>query len=133
MDSRTGHTLTERQCNNGIFIWDIKNPLYFGLVRMIDTTGSSSSRMIHFQLRFNSNLRRQLNIHKCYLNFKIWTSLTPSVGGFLKRLKFYVFQFLESRHVISINNVLLAVDAFIRKYDAYIFNVTEEHDIKLNL
>jgi hypothetical protein len=132
MDSRSGQQLSTRQCNAGVFIWNINNPLYFKIVRILETTGHNSARIISFQVRFNNNLRRQLNLHKCYLNFKIWTLLTPSSEGLRQRLQFNVLQFLNCMHVISVNNVLCAVQAFVQKYDKYIFHVTEDHDIKIN-
>lgn len=132
-DARTGKEITEAKLQNGVMIWTVNNPLYFKVVRILETTGFPVANVIDFEVWINSTLRRRLDLHKCFLKFRIWTSVTPSAKGFLDRLCFSVNQYLNSMHVISINLVLLAVKNFLSKYDRYIFSVIETHDIKFNI
>nr|CAJ78168.1 AC3 protein [East African cassava mosaic virus] len=133
MDSRTGELITAPQAKNGVFTWEIINPLYFAITNHDKRPGNMNHDIITLQIRFNHNIRKALGIHKCFLNFKVWTTLRPPTGLFLKVFRYQVLKYLDMIGVISINTVLQAVDHVL--YDVLLntLQVTEQHAIKFNL
>nr|AIP89211.1 replication enhancer [South African cassava mosaic virus] len=133
MDSRTGELITAPQAKNGVFIWEITNPLYFAITNHDKRPGNMNHDIIPLQIRFNHNIRKALGIHKCFLNFKVWTTLRPQTGLFLRVFRYQVLKYLDMIGVISINTVLRAVDHVL--YDVLLntLQVTEQHEIKFNL
>nr|AVM40968.1 REn [Sida micrantha mosaic virus] len=128
MDSRTGEFITAPQAENGVYIWEIPNPLYFKMYRVEDPP-YTRTRVYHIQIRFNHNLRRALGLHKAYLNFQFWTtSLTASGTTYLTRFRRLVMMYLDQLGVIALNNVIRAVRFATDK--AYVNYVLEDHDIK---
>nr|QCQ82652.1 AC3 protein [East African cassava mosaic virus]QCQ82658.1 AC3 protein [East African cassava mosaic virus]QCQ82664.1 AC3 protein [East African cassava mosaic virus] len=133
MDSRTGELITAPQAKNGVFTWEITNPLYFEITNHDKRPGNMNHDIITLQIRFNHNIRKALGIHKCFLNFRVWTTLRPPTGLFLKVFRYQVLKYLDMIGVISINTVLHAVDHVL--YDVLLntLQVTEQHAIKFNL
>nr|CAJ78330.1 AC3 protein [East African cassava mosaic Kenya virus] len=133
MDSRTGELITAPQARNGVFTWEITNPLYFEITNHDKRPGNMNHDIITLQIRFNHNIRKALGIHKCFLNFKVWTTLRPQTGLFLRVFRYQVLKYLDMIGVISINTVLQAVDHVL--YDVLLntLQVTEQHVIKFNL
>nr|UBR90634.1 replication-enhancer protein [Cnidoscolus mosaic leaf deformation virus] len=131
MDSRTGELITAPQAENGVFIWETPNPLYFKIIQVEDPI-YTNSRVYHVQIRFNHNLRKALDLHKCFLNFQVWTtSLTASGTTYLSRFKHLVNMYLDQVGVISINLVIRAVRFATDK--SYVSHVLENHSIKYKL
>ncbi|ADV15502.1 replication enhancer [Sida micrantha mosaic virus - Rhombifolia [Bolivia:Cerro Fraile 1:2007]] len=131
MDSRTGEFITAPQAENGVYIWEITNPLYFKIYRVEDPP-FTRTRVYHIQIRFNHNLRKALGLHKAYLNFQVWTtSLTASGKTYLSRFKRLVMKYLDHLGVISLNNVIRAVRFATDK--AYVNYVLENHVIKFKI
>nr|BAC75813.1 replication enhancer protein [Honeysuckle yellow vein mosaic virus] len=110
MDSRTGDTITAAQARNGAYIWTVPNPLYFKITSHAQQPFNMDQDIITVQIQFNHNLRNQLEIHKCFLSFRIWTHLHPQTSHFLKIFRTQVLKYLDNLGVISINNVIKAVD-----------------------
>nr|CAS97491.1 replication enhancer protein (REn) [Pepper yellow vein Mali virus] len=133
MDSRTGEHITARQAKNGVFIWEINNPLYFTITNHDIRPFNMNQDILTLQIRFNHNLRRALGIHKCFLNFKVWTTLRPPTGLFLRVFRFQVLKYLNNLGVISINNVIRAVDHVLYVVLVNTISVLENHEIKFNL
>nr|QBC98229.1 replication enhancer protein [Pepper yellow vein Mali virus] len=133
MDSRTGEHITARQARNGVFIWEINNPLYFTITNHDIRPFNMNQDIITLQIRFNHNLRRALGIHKCFLNFKVWTTLRPQTGLFLRVFRFQVLKYLNNLGVISINNVIRAVDHVLYVELVNTISVMEDHEIKFNI
>nr|AIP89640.1 replication enhancer [East African cassava mosaic Kenya virus] len=133
MDSRTGELITAPQAKNGVFTWAITNPLYFDITNHDKRPGNMNHDIITLQIRFNHNIRKALGIHKCFLNFKVWTTLRPPTGLFLRVFRYQVLKYLDMIGVISINTVIKAVDHVL--YDVLLntLQVTEHHAIKFNL
>nr|AVM40981.1 REn [Sida micrantha mosaic virus] len=128
MDSRTGEFITAPQAENGVYIWEITNPLYFKTYNVEDPP-YTRTRVYRIQIKFNHNLRRALGLHKAYLNFQVWTtSLTASGTTYLIRFRRLVMMYLDQLGVISLNNVIRAVRFATDK--AYVNYVLEDHDIK---
>ncbi|AEI91387.1 AC3 gene product [Sida mosaic Alagoas virus] len=128
MDSRTGEHITAHQAENGVYIWEITNPLYFKIYRVEDLL-YTTTRVYHVQIRFNHNLRRALGLHKAFLNFQVWTtSLTASGTTYLTRFRHLVMLYLEQLGVIALNNVIRAVRFATDR--SYVNHVLENHSIK---
>ncbi|AST47731.1 replication enhancer protein [Tomato leaf curl purple vein virus] len=131
MDSRTGELITAPQAENGVFIWQLSNPLYFKITHVEDPL-YTTTRIYHIQIRFNHNLRKALDLHKAFLNFQVWTSyLTASGTIYLSRFRFLVLLYLDQLGVISINNVIRAVRFATDR--VYVNHVLENHSIKYNI
>nr|AGH27835.1 AC3 protein [Tomato yellow leaf curl virus] len=130
MDSRTGELITAPQAENGVFIWEINNRLYFKITEHSQRPFLMNNDIISIQIRFNQNIRKALGIHKCLLHFRIWTTLQPQTGRFLRVFRYQVLKYLYSLGVISINNVIRAVDHVLYDELANTINVTATHDIK---
>nr|ABM45867.1 replication enhancer protein [Tomato mosaic Havana virus]ALK03469.1 replication enhancer protein [Tomato mosaic Havana virus] len=128
MDSRTGDIITARRAENGVFIWEIENPLYFKINR-VEEPLYTRSKVYHIQIRFNHNLRRALHLHKAFLNFQVWTtSMTASGSTYLARFRHFVIVYLDQLGVISLNNVIRAVRFATDRH--YVHDVLENHSIK---
>ncbi|AGV02078.1 REn [Cotton chlorotic spot virus] len=131
MDSRTGEFITPLQAENGVFIWEVQNPLYFKITRVEDPP-FTNTRIYHVSIRFNHNLRKVLDLHKAFLNFQVWTkSMTASGTTYLARFKFLVNMYLDQLGVICLNNVIRAVRFATDK--SYVSHVLENHSIKFKL
>ncbi|UNA95271.1 REn [Euphorbia severe leaf golden mosaic virus] len=131
MDSRTGELITAPQAENGVYIWEITNPLYFKITH-VETPLYTNTRIYHIQIRFNHNLRKALDLHKAFLNFQVWTtSLTASGTTYLNRFRHLVLLYLDQLGVISVNNVIRAVSFATDR--SYVNHVLEDHSIKFKI
>nr|CAM91882.1 C3 protein [Tobacco leaf curl Zimbabwe virus] len=133
MDLRTGEDITARQAQNGVFTWEIINPLYFKITKHHIRPFFKNYNIIHLQIRFNHNLRKTLEIHKCFLNFQVWTTLQPLTGHFLRVFRTQVLKYLDRLGVISINNVIRAVSHVLYDVLHGTIDVHEYHIIKFKL
>ncbi|ABY60976.1 replication enhancement protein [Tomato leaf curl Ghana virus] len=133
MDLRTGELITAAQAQSGVFIWEIQNPLYFKITNHDERPFNYQHDIITVQIRFNHNLRKALGIHKCFLNFKVWTSLRPQTGRFLRVFRVQVFKYLDNLGVISINAIIRAVDHVLYNVLEGTNCVLEQHEIKFNI
>nr|UFP62845.1 AC3 [African cassava mosaic virus] len=133
MDLRTGDFIIVPQAINGVYTWEINNPLYFTITRHQQRPFLMNQDIITVQVRINHNLGKELGIHKCFLNFRILTTLQLQTGLFLRVFRYQVMKYLDNIGVISINNVIRA---------AYyvLFNVIDKtiecqltHEIKFNV
>ncbi|AHX57824.1 replication enhancement protein [Jacquemontia yellow mosaic virus] len=131
MDSRTGEPITAPQARNGVYIWEVPNPLYFRIYNVEDLP-YITTRIYTIEIRFNHNLRRALHLHKAFLNFQVWTtSLTASGTTYLEWFKHLVMLYLDRLGIISLNNVIRAVRFATDK--PYVNHVIERHSIKFKI
>ncbi|CAQ58589.1 REn [Tomato leaf curl Pakistan virus] len=133
MDSRTGELITAAQAQNGVFIWEIQNPLYFKITEQHNRPFTMNQDIITVQIQFNHNLRKALGIHKCFLAFRIWMTSQPPTGRFLRVFKTQVLKYLDNLGVISINNVVRAVDHVLWNVLEHIVNIEQSSSIKFNI
>nr|USN24450.1 replication enhancer protein [Eggplant leaf curl Chhattisgarh virus] len=133
MDSRTGEPITAAQAENGVFIWEITNPLYFKITEHHNKPFLRNRDIITVQIQFNHNLRKALGIHKCFLTFRIWTTLQPRTGHFLRVFRNQVLQYINNFAVISVNNVIRAVAHVLWNVLAQTVYVQSSHIIKFNI
>nr|CDR32841.1 Replication Enhancer Protein [Catharanthus yellow mosaic virus]CRL92713.1 Replication enhancer protein [Cathranthus yellow vein mosaic virus] len=133
MDSRTGESITAAQAENGVYIWEIQNPLYFKITEHHSRPLNMNHDIINIRVQFNHNLRKRLGIMKCFLGLKIHTRLHPQTGHFLRVFKTQVLRYLDSLGVISINNCIKAFRHVLYDVLEGTINVIENHDIKFNI
>ncbi|AEA76818.1 REn [Pepper leaf curl Bangladesh virus-India [India/Mograhat/2007]] len=133
MDSHTGEPITAAQAENGVFIWEITNPLYFKIIEHHHRPFLMNHDIITVQVQFNHNLRKALGIHKCFLTFRIWTTLQPQTGHFLRVFRTQVLQILNNFAVISLTNVIRAVDHVLWNVVAQTIYVQSSNITKFNI
>nr|AAW50894.1 replication associated protein [Begomovirus sp. CR-2004-4] len=133
MDSRTGGYITAAQAENGVYIWEIQNPLYFKITEHHNRPFPMNQDIMKIQIQFNYNLRKALGIHKCFLTFRIWMTSQPQTGRFLRVFRTQVLKYLNNVGVISINNVIRAVDHVLWNLLQHIVYVEQSSSIKFNI
>nr|AQT38108.1 replication enhancer protein [Tomato leaf curl New Delhi virus] len=132
-DSRTGEYITAHRAESGVYTWEIPNPLYFKITEHHNRPFLMNHDIITVQIQFNHNLRKALGIHKCFLAFQIWMTSQPPTGRFLRVFKTQVIMYLDNVGVISINNVIRAVDHVLWNVLHHIVNVEQSYSIKFYL
>ncbi|AEA76860.1 REn [Chilli leaf curl Vellanad virus [India/Vellanad/2008]] len=133
MDSRTGERITAALATNGVYIWQVPNPLYFTILNHDSRPFNSTTDLISLRVQFNHNLRRVLGIHKCFLTFRIWTTLQPRTGHFLRVFKTQLLRYLDSLGVVSVNNVIRGVDHVLWNVLTGTVSVQQFSEIKYNV
>ncbi|ADB45302.1 replication enhancer protein [Tomato leaf curl Patna virus [Tobacco]] len=133
MDSRTGELITATQAESGVYIWTVKNPLYFKISQHHERPFLSNNDIITIQVQFNYNLRKALGIHQCFLICQIWTRLRPQTWRFLRVFKYQCMQYLNSLGVISINNVIRAMSHVLYNVLEGTIDAELSHIIKFNI
>ncbi|ANT82185.1 AC3 protein [Ramie yellow mosaic virus] len=133
MDSRTGEYITAIQAENGVYIWQVPNPLYFKITKHDVRPFLNNFDIITLQVQFNYNLRKALGIHQCFLICRIWTRLQPQTGRFLRVFKYQCMKYLDNVGIISLNNVIRAISNVM--YDVFegTIDVQLTHIIKYNI
>ncbi|ACL00855.1 replication enhancer protein [Tomato leaf curl Patna virus] len=133
MDSRTGELITATQEESGVYIWTVKNPLYFKISQHHERPFLSNNDIITIQVQFNYNLRKALGIHQCFLICRIWTRLRPQTWRFLRVFKYQCMKYLNSLGVISINNVIRAMSHVLYNVLEGTIDAELSHIIKFNI
>ncbi|ACG60167.1 AC3 [Ageratum enation virus - Lucknow] len=133
MDSRTGELITAAQAENGVYTWENQNPLYFKITEHQNRPFLMKEDSITVQIQFNYNLRKALEIHKCFLAYRIWMTSQPPTGQFLRVFKTQVLKYLNNLGIISINNVIRAVDHVLWDVLEHIVYVDQSYSIKFNI
>nr|QHZ09988.1 replication enhancer protein [Cotton leaf curl Multan virus] len=110
MDSRTGEPITAAQAGNGAYIWEVPNPLYFKIISHVNRPFTMKLDILTIRIQFDYHPRKTLGLHRCFLTYRIWTTLHPRTGLFLKVFKTQVLKYLTNLGVISINSIIRAVD-----------------------
>ncbi|ACT67438.1 AC3 [Bhendi yellow vein Haryana virus] len=132
-DSRTGEYITVDRAESGVYTWEIRNPLYFKILKHDSRPFLTQHDIITIQIQFNHNLRKALGLHKCFLTFKIWTTLHPPTGLFLRVFKTQVLKYLNNLGVISLNLVIKAVEHVLYNVINQTMYVDQYSDIKFKL
>nr|QIH55911.1 replication enhancer protein [Malvastrum yellow vein Baoshan virus] len=133
MDLRTGEPITAAQAWSGAYIWDVPNPLYFKILNHVNRSFTMNMDIITIRIQFNYNLRRALGVHKCFLTYRIWTTLHPQTGLFLRVFKTQVLKYLNNLGVISINSIIRAVNHVLWKKIEQTMYVDMTSEIKFDL
>nr|UKT68869.1 AC3 [Pepper yellow leaf curl Thailand virus]UKT68875.1 AC3 [Pepper yellow leaf curl Thailand virus] len=133
MDSRTGERITAAQAENGVYIWTVNNPLYFKVTQHHERPFMMNHDIITVQIQFNYNLRRALGLHQCYLICQIWTRLRPQTWRFLRVFRYQCMKYLDHLGVISINNVIRAINHVLYNVFEGTIDAHVSHIIKFNV
>nr|AND95545.1 AC3 protein [Malvastrum yellow vein Yunnan virus]QIH55963.1 replication enhancer protein [Malvastrum yellow vein Yunnan virus] len=133
MDLRTGEPITAAQAWSGAYIWEVPNPLYFKILNHVNRPFTMNMDIITIRIQFNYNLRRALGVHKCFLTYRIWTTLHPQTGLFLRVFKTQVLKYLNNLGVISINSIIRAVNHVLWKKIEQTMYVDMDSKIKFNI
>nr|AWV91707.1 C3 [Hollyhock leaf curl virus] len=133
MDSRTGEPITAAQAWSGAYIWEVPNPLYFKILSHDKRPFTMTTDIIKIRIQFNYNLRRALGVHKCFLTYRIWTTLRPPTGLFLRVFKTQVLEYLNNLGVISINSIIRAVEHVLYNKLEQTMYVEQSSEIKFDL
>nr|CBL58144.1 AC3 protein [Kenaf leaf curl virus] len=133
MDLRTGEPITAAQAWSGAYIWEVPNPLYFKILNHDNRPFTMNMDIITIRIQFNYNLRRALGVHKCFLTYRIWTTLHPRTGLFLRVFKTQVLKYLTNLGVISINAIIRAVNHVLWKKLEQTMYVDMISEIKFDL
>nr|CAI64612.1 replication enhancer [Sri Lankan cassava mosaic virus] len=133
MDSRTGELITAAQAMNGVYIWEVPNPLYFRIIQHDSRPFNRPWDIITIQIRFNHNLRKALELHQCWMDFKVWTTLQPQTWRFLRVFKTQVLKYLDRLGIICINTVVNAVEHVLYNVIAETDSIEQSNLIKFNV
>nr|QPK91785.1 replication enhancer [Beet curly top virus] len=102
-DFRTEEPITLEQATKSTPTTSVPNPLYFKLL-WFERYGTIYQLKV--QMRFNHNLRKSLNLHKCWIDMTITGSHRTLTGDrFLRVLKTQVDREIKKRSSLSINIV----------------------------
>nr|APB54194.1 replication enhancer [Beet curly top virus] len=102
-DFRTEEPITLEQATKSTPTTSVPNPLYFKLL-WFERYGTVYQLKV--QMRFNHNLRKSLNLHKCWIDITITGSHRTLTGDrFLRVLKTQVDREIKKRSSLSINIV----------------------------
>lgn len=103
-DFRTEEPITLQQATNSIPVDLVPNPLY---LKLQDFFRTGPVYQLKVQIRFNHNLRKYLNLHKCWIDLTITGSHRTLTGDrFLRVLKNQVDREIKKRSSLSINIVI---------------------------
>nr|QBC98593.1 REn protein [Cotton leaf curl Kokhran virus] len=133
MDSRTGEPITAAQAGNGAYIWSVPNPLYFKIINHVNRPFTTNMDILTIRIQFNHNLRKALGIHECFIAFRIWMTSQPPTGRFLRVFRTQVLKYLNNLGIVSINNVVRAVDHVLWNVLQHVVFVDQSSSIKFNI
>ncbi|ACM44489.1 C3 protein [Beet curly top virus] len=118
-DFRTEEPITLQQATNSIPVDLVPNPLY---LKLQDFFRSGPVYQLKVQMRFNHNLRKSFNLHKCWIDLTITGSHRTLTGDrFLKVLKNRVDRDIDNLGSLSINIVIRGLNHVLY----YVFNFVE--------
>nr|UVN12635.1 replication enhancer protein [Horsegram yellow mosaic virus] len=133
MDFRTGDNITAAQLRNGVYIWEVRNPLSFKILQ--HRPMGAGSRMIVTQIRlmFNHGLKKALQMHKCFLDLKLYHYMTATSGMILSIFRNQLFRYLNNLGVISIGNVLRGASHILYEKLHLVEDVSFTHNVQYKL
>ncbi|AAA42754.1 ORFC3 [Beet curly top virus - California [Logan]] len=130
-DFRTGEPITLHQATNSVEFENVPNPLYMKLL-WFERYGPIYQLKI--QIRFNYNLRRALNLHKCWIELTITGSNRILTGPrFLKVLKKRLEIYLDNLGLICINNVIRGLNHVLYEEFTFVSSVIQNQSVAMNL
>nr|ADB96025.1 AC3 [Horsegram yellow mosaic virus] len=133
MDFRTGDNITAAQLRNGVYIWEVRNPLSFKILQ--HRPMGAGSRMIVTQIRlmFNHGLKKALQMHKCFLDLKLYHYMTATSGMILSIFRNQLFRYLNNLGVISVGNVLSGASHILYEKLHLVEDVSFTHNVQYKL
>nr|ALF37664.1 replication enhancer [Beet curly top virus] len=117
----------------------ISIPVAFGTESTVPQTPRTSFDpgpvyQLKVQIRFNHNLRKYLNLHKCWIDLTITGSHRTLTGDrFLRVLKNQLDREIEKRSSISINNVIRSLNHVLYYEFNFVHSVIQYTSIAMKL
>nr|AMD16400.1 replication enhancer [Beet curly top virus] len=130
-DFRTEEPITLQQATNSIPVDLVPNPLYLKLQEFFRT---GPVYQLKVQIRFNHNLRKYLNLHKCWIDLTITGSHRTLTGDrFLRVLKNQVDREIKKRSSLSINIVIEILNHVLYSVFNFVNSVIQNTSIAMKL
>nr|AMD16428.1 replication enhancer [Beet curly top virus] len=130
-DFRTEEPITLQQATNSIPVDLVPNPLY---LKLQDFFRSGPVYQLKVQIRFNHNLRKYLNLHKCWIDLTITGSHRTLTGDrFLRVLKNQVDREIKKRSSLSINIVIEILNHVLYSVFNFVNSVIQNTSIAMKL
>nr|APB53942.1 replication enhancer [Beet curly top virus] len=130
-DFRTEEPITLQQATNSIPVDLVPNPLY---LKLQDFFRTGPVYQLKVQIRFNHNLRKYLNLHKCWIDLTITGSHRTLTGDrFLRVLKKRLEIYLDNIGLICINNVIRALNHVLYEEFNFVSSVIQYTSIAMKL
>nr|APP87727.1 Ren/C3 [Grapevine geminivirus A]ASJ80943.1 Ren/C3 [Grapevine geminivirus A] len=133
LDSRTGESLTSQQTQTGVYSWTLKNPLYVTIIQSWDIF-LPKGKGFKIQFRANHNMRKALGLHKCWITYRVWTTLkTFGLISLQNRIRDRILSYFDSVGVISCKTLALGINEFMLKSSWISSFEMYSTDVKFNL
>nr|AMD16449.1 replication enhancer [Beet curly top virus] len=130
-DFRTEEPITLQQATNSIPVDLVPNPLY---LKLQDFFRTGPVYQLKVQIRFNHNLRKYLNLHKCWIDLTITGSHRTLTGDrFLRVLKNQVDREIKKRSFLSINIVIEILNHVLYSVFNFVNSVIQYTSIAMKL
>lgn len=130
-DFRTELPITLEQATKSTPTTSVPNPLYFKLL-WFERYGTIYQLKV--QMRFNHNLRKSLNLHKCWIDMTITGSHRTLTGDrFLRVLKNQVDREIKKRSSLSINIVIQILNHVLYSIFNFVDSVIQYTSIAMKL
>uniref|UniRef100_O72690 Replication enhancer n=1 Tax=Beet severe curly top virus - Cfh [Beta] TaxID=268959 RepID=O72690_9GEMI len=130
-DFRTEEPITLQQATNSIPVDLVPNPLYH---KLQDFFRSGPVYQLKVQIRFNHNLRKYLNLHKCWIDLTITGSHRTLAGDrFLKVLKKRLEIYLDNLGLLCINNVIRGLNHVLYEEFNFVSSVIQNQSVAMKL
>nr|AMD16456.1 replication enhancer [Beet curly top virus]WGU24584.1 replication enhancer [Beet curly top virus] len=130
-DFRTEEPITLQQATNSIPVDLVPNPLY---LKLQDFFRTGPVYQLKVQIRFNHNLRKYLNLHKCWIDLTITGSHRTLTGDrFLRVLKNQVDREIKKRSSLSINIVIEILNHVLYSVFNFVNSVIQNTSIAMKL
>nr|QLJ85082.1 putative replication-enhancer protein [Sesame curly top virus] len=123
-DFRTGEPITAMESRIGTYIWEVPNPLY---LKQIYFHRFGPVFQARWQIRFNNNLRRHLNLHKFWMEFTITgTHRTLTGHRFLTTFSRRLYRYLDNLGVISIQLVVRGIKYVMYEEFEFVSSISDD-------
>nr|AMD16491.1 replication enhancer [Beet curly top virus]AMD16533.1 replication enhancer [Beet curly top virus]WGU24675.1 replication enhancer [Beet curly top virus] len=130
-DFRTELPITLEQATKSTPTTSVPNPLYFKLL-WFERYGTIYQLKV--QMRFNHNLRKSLNLHKCWIDMTITGSHRTLTGDrFLRVLKNQVDREIKKRSSLSINIVIQILNHVLYSIFNFVDSIIQYTSIAMKL
>nr|ABD67441.1 REn [Mungbean yellow mosaic India virus] len=133
MDFRTGESITAAQLRNGVYIWEVQNPLSFKIMHHSPILAESRMMVTKLRIMFNHRLKIALGMHKCFLDLKLYHYMKATSGMILSIFRDQLFKFLNNLGVISLANILYFASDFLYNKLHLVEDVSFTHNVQYNL
>nr|ADW24245.1 REn protein [Kudzu mosaic virus] len=137
MDLRTGVSITAAQLENGVFTWEVANPLSF---KIMDHDRVWYHNLIQWQkfrttirIMFNHSLKKALGIHKAFLDLTIYHRFIQPSGRICSTFRRQLLRYINNLGVISLSTVLQACSHVLFNVFEHVDDVTLSHNVQYKL